>query len=290
MDWVIEAVVESVIDPFAANAFMQRALLATLLTVVTTSLVGTWVVLRGMSFIGDAMAHGVIPGISLAFLLGIDLGIGAAVSALVMVAGIDVVGRRSRLPQDTAIGLLFVGMLALGVTIISLRGAYAGDLTTILFGDAIGVTTGDVVSSAVASAVTLALTVVLYRAFLVLSFSRDKADVMGFRPGLTHVVMLVLVGLSIVVSFRTVGTLLVFAFLVAPPAAASLVARRVPTMILVAIGFGSLATVVGLLTSYHAGTPAAPSIAVAAVATFFVILVVREVADAVTGRAVQPAG
>ena len=275
---------EWLVDPFAANPFMQRALLACLLTVVTTSLVGTWVVLRGMSFIGDAMAHGVIPGISIAFLLGIDLSIGAAASALAMVGGIDLVSRRSRLPEDTAIGLLFVGMLALGVTIISLRGAYAGDLTTILFGDAIGVTRGDVVGTAAAAGITLVLTVVLYRSFLVLTISRDKADVLGFRPGLTHVVMLVLVGLAVVMSFRTVGTLLVFAFLVAPPAAASLVARRVPTMMGVAILIGTLAVVAGLLTSYHAGTPASPSIAVAAVAAFFLVLLGRELRDAATSR------
>ncbi len=282
--------IEWLVDPFAANPFMQRALLASLLTVVTTSLVGTWVVLRGMSFIGDAMAHGVIPGISVAFLLGIDLSIGAAVSALVMVGGINLVSRRSRLPEDTAIGLLFVGMLALGVTIISLRGAYAGDLTTILFGDAIGVTRGDVVGTAAAAVITLVLTVVLYRSFLVLTISRDKADVLGFRPGLTHVVMLALVGLAVVMSFRTVGTLLVFAFLVAPPAAASLVARRVPTMMGVAILIGTIAAVAGLLTSYHVGTPASPSIAVAAVAAFFLVLLVREVRDLATSRRVPSTG
>lgn len=281
-DWLL--------DPFTANPFMQRALLASLLTVVTTSVVGTWVVMRGMTFIGDAMAHGVIPGISLAFLLGFDLGLGAAVSALVMVGGINVVGRRSRLPEDTAIGLLFVGMLALGVTIISLRGAYAGDLTTILFGDAIGVTAGDVTGTAVAAVVTLVLTTLLYRPFLALTLSRDKAEVLGFRPGLAHVVMLVLVGLSIVVSFRTVGTLLVFAFLVAPPATASLVARRVPTMIAVAIGLGSVAAVVGLLASYHVGTPASPSIALAAVLGFFVLLLVREVVDLASSRRPRTSG
>ena len=282
MDWFLE--------PFTANPFMQRALLASLLTVVTTSLVGTWVVLRGMTFIGDAMAHGVIPGITLAFLLGVDLTLGAAVSALVMIGGINLVDRRSRLPQDTAIGLLFVGMLALGVTIISLRGAYAGDLTSILFGDAIGVTRGDVVATALAAVVTIALTVVLYRAFLVLAFSRDKAEVMGFRPGLTHALMLVLVGMSIVVSFRTVGTLLVFAFLVAPPAAASLVARRVPTMMATAVGLGAVAVVVGLLASYHGGTPASASIAVAAVLEFFVVLAVREIAELASNGRVRAAG
>lgn len=282
MDWFLE--------PFTANPFMQRALLASLLTVVTTSLVGTWVVLRGMTFIGDAMAHGVIPGIALAFLLGLDLTLGAAVSGLVMIGGINLVDRRSRLPQDTAIGLLFVGMLALGVTIISLRGAYAGDLTSILFGDAIGVTRGDVVATALAAVVTIALTVVLYRAFLVLAFSRDKAEVMGFRPGLTHALMLVLVGMSIVVSFRTVGTLLVFAFLVAPPAAASLVARRVPTMMATAVGLGAVAVVVGLLASYHGGTPASASIAVAAVLEFFVVLAVREIAELASNGRVRAAG
>lgn len=277
------------IEPFTANPFMQRALLAALLTVVTTSLVGTWVVLRGLAFMGDAMAHGVIPGITLAFLLDVNLTLGAAVSALVMVGGINLVSRRSRLPEDTSIGLLFVGMLALGVAIISLQGAYAGDLTTILFGDAIGVTGGDVATTAVAAAVTLVLTVVLYRPFLVLAFSRDKADALGFRPGLTHVVMLALVGLAIVASFQTVGTLLVFSFLIAPPAAASLVARRVPVMIAIAVGLGVIAAYVGLLLSYHLGTPASASIAVVAVAEFFLVMAIAEVADALAGSKARAA-
>lgn len=278
---------ELLVEPFAANPFMQRALLASLLTVVTTSLVGTWVVLRGMTFMGDAMAHGVIPGITLAFLLGFNLALGAAVSAVVMVAGIQVVSRRSRLPEDASIGLLFVGMLALGVTIISLRGAYAGDLTAILFGDAIGVSTTDVWATLAATIATGVVTVVAYRAFLVLAFSRDKADELGFHPNLAHTAMLMLVGLAIVVSFQTVGTLLVFAFLVAPPAAASLVARRVPTMMGVAVLFGSIAVVLGLLVSYHAGTPASPSIAVLTVVEFFVVLVAREAVDAVGSSRVQ---
>ena len=277
------------LDPFTENAFMQRALIAGLLTVVTTSLVGTWVVLRGMTFLGDAMAHGVIPGITLAFLLEVNLSIGAAVSALVMVAGIDVVNRRSRLPQDAGIGLLFVGMLALGVMIISLKGAYAGDLTAILFGDALGVTWGDVAATGAAAIVTFVITGLLYRPFLVLSFSRAKADALGFRPGLTHVVMLALIGLAIVVSFQTVGTLLVFAFLVAPPAAASLVSRRVPVMVAIAIVLGALAVVAGLLTSYHASTPAASTIAVVTVAEFFLILTAREVAASIAASRVADA-
>lgn len=273
------------VDPFLENAFLQRALFASLFTVLTTSVVGTWVVLRGMTFMGDAMAHGVIPGIAVAFLLDINLGLGAAVSALVMVGGINVVGRRSRLPEDTSIGLLFVGMLALGVTIISLRGSYAGDLTAILFGDALGVTSADVGWTAAAAVVTVLVTSALYRPFLALTFSPDKAEALGFRPRLAHAAMLTLVGLSIVVSFQTVGTLLVFAFLVAPPATAALVVRRVPAMIGFACGFGALAVVAGLLASFHLGTPSSASIAVTAVAEFFVVLVIREVVDAGRARA-----
>lgn len=276
LDWLV--------GPFAENAFLQRALVASLFTVLTTSVVGTWVVLRGMTFMGDAMAHGVVPGIALAVLLELDLGLGAAVSGLVMVGGIDLVGRRSRLPQDVGIGLLFVGMLALGVSIISLRGAYAGDLTDILFGDALGVTSGDVTATAVAAAVVVVVTGLLYRPFLVLSFSRDKAEALGFRPGLAHLAMLALVGIAIVVSFRTVGTLLVFAFLVAPPATASLVARRVPVMVVSAIALGAVAVVAGLLASYHLGTPASSSVAVVAVGEFFVVLAVRDAVDALRSR------
>ncbi len=264
-----------ILDPFA-NGFMQRALVAGVLTVITTSLVGTWVVLRGMAFMGDAMAHGVIPGITLAYLLGVNLGIGAAVSALVMVGGINLVGRRSSLGEDTSIGLLFVGMLALGVIIISKRGAYAGDLTGILFGDAIGVTSGDVRAAAIAVAITLVATLVLYRAFLALSFSPDKAALLGLRPGLANLGMLALVGLAVVTSFQTVGTLLVFAFLIAPPAAASLIARRVPVMMAVAMVIGSLGVVIGLLVSFYYGTAASPTVAGIAVLEFFVVLVVRE--------------
>lgn len=274
MDWLIE--------PFSVG-LVQRALVAGALTVVTTSLVGTWVVLRGMTFMGDALAHGVVPGIAVAFLLGIDLAIGAAVSAGLMVLGIDLVGRRSRLPHDTSIGLMFVGMLALGVIVISLRGAYAGDLTAILFGDVVGVTTADVWRTGTAAVVATVLILLGYRPFLVLAFSEDKADVLGLRPGLAHVAMLGLVALAVVASFRTVGSLLVFAFLIAPPATASLLVRRVPAMMLTAIGLGWLAVAVGLVVSYHADSAAAPTIAFVSVLEFFVVLAWRELAERTRG-------
>ncbi|MFP5308729.1 MAG: zinc ABC transporter permease AztB [Actinomycetes bacterium] len=272
MDWLLE--------PFTCGTcdFMVRGLLAGLLTVVTTSLIGTWVVLRGMAFMGDAMAHGVIPGITGAYLLGINLSLGAVVSAAAMVGGITLVSRRSRLSEDTSIGLLFVGMLALGVLLISARGAYAGDLTAILFGDAVGVTASDVTATAAAAVVTLVVTYVLYRPFVALSFSEDKAEALGMRPRVAHLAMLALIGIAIVVSFQTVGTLLVFAFIIAPPAAASLVSRRVPVLMAVAVALGSVAVVVGLLLSYHLAVAGSPAIAAVAVAEFFLVLIGVEVA------------
>jgi len=266
-----EVVVDLFLEPFRYG-FMRNALAAGLLTVIASSLVGTWVVMRGLAFIGDALAHGVLPGIAIAYLLGGNLLLGAAFGAAVMVGGISLVTARSRIGEDTAIGLLFVGMLALGVAIISARGAYAGDLTTILFGDPLGVRADALWTLLAATVVTVIVSVIAYRPFLALTADRAKAATLGMRPGFAHVVMLALVAVVVVTSFRSVGTLLVFAFLIAPPATAVLVARRVPVVMLAAIGFGSLAVLVGLLLSYHLATATAATIAGVSVLGFFVVL------------------
>jgi ABC-type Mn2+/Zn2+ transport system permease subunit len=229
-----------------------------------------------MTFMGDALAHGVLPGISLAVLWGFDVRLGAIASALVMVTGIGLVHRRARLPEDTGIGLLFVGMLALGVILISRQRSYSGDLSSILFGDITGVSDGDVRALLVAAGVVVGLVVVAYRAFLTLSFNAEKAASLGLRPRLAHGLMLVLVALSIVASFQAVGTLLVFGLLVAPPATASLLVRRVPLVMVTAVLVGSVAVVVGLLVSYHHDTAASATMSFTAVAIFFVVLGARE--------------
>jgi ABC-type Mn2+/Zn2+ transport system permease subunit len=269
MSWITEAF---------ALSFMQRALLAGVLAALIAALVGTWVVLRGLSFMGDALAHGVLPGIAFGVVLGFDLTIGAVLSALVMVAGINLVHRFSRLGEDTGIGLLFVGMLAMGVVVISRSESYSGSLTGILFGDALGVTAGDIAVLAGAAAISLVATVVLYRAFLALSFNEQKAQMLGMHPRLAHAAMLSLVTMAVVASFRTVGTLLVFGLLVAPPATAALIARRVPVMMAVAALVGTLSVLGGLLISYHGNTAASATIAATAVAIFFVVMTVKAVA------------
>ncbi|HEX9824178.1 MAG TPA: zinc ABC transporter permease AztB [Actinomycetota bacterium] len=276
MDWLTE--------PFS-HAFMQRALIAGVLTVITTSLIGTWVVIRGLTFMGDALAHGVLPGIAVAFILGVNLTLGAAGGALVMVAGIALVHRKARLREDAGIGLLFVGMLALGVILISRLPSFTSDLSAFLFGDALGIQDGDLLIEAVAAALTLAGVTVFYRPFLVLSFNEAKAQLLGLRPGLAHVAMLTLLTIAVISSFRAVGTLLVFGLLVAPPSAASLISRRVPQMMLTAVLLGMVAVGAGLLISWHAGTAAGATMAGVSVAIFFLVLTGRELAARWSGRA-----
>jgi len=267
MEWLIGPLSEP---------FMQRVLLGSTLAVMTASLIGTWIVLRGLSFMGDALAHGVTPGIALAFALGFNLTVGAVAAAGFMTLGINLVHRKAQLREDTGIGLLFVGMLALGVIIMSRLPSFSSSLATILFGDTLGISREDIMLQAFAAAVTLAVILIFYRAFLVLSFNEEKAEMLGLRPGLAHFVMLSLLTLAIVTSFRTVGTLLVFALIVAPPATASLVARRVPTMMAAAVAFGFLAVISGLLISWHADTAAGATMAATSVAIFFVVLALRD--------------
>ena len=273
------------IDPFTSNPFMRNALQAGLLVVLTTSVVGTWVVLRGMSFLGDALAHGVLPGIAIAFIVGVNTTIGAFVAALAMVWGISLIRRHSALPEDTSIGLLFVGFLALAVVILSSSsGSYTGDLSRFLFGSITGVDTGDLQRQAVAAGVSLVGVVVFYRAFLVMTFDQAQAQVLGLRPRLAHAVLLVLLVISIVASFEVVGNLLVFAFLIAPPATAVLLVRRVPRIMVAAVLIGAGSTVVGLLISYHHDTAAGATMALATVVVFLAVLMSKSLLIAIGER------
>jgi ABC-type Mn2+/Zn2+ transport system permease subunit len=274
-------------DPFHYD-FILRALFAGCLAAVTCSLIGTWVVIRGMSFMGDALAHGVLPGIAVAFIVGIDIAIGAFVSAIIMVIGINLVNRASKLSTDTGIGLLFVGMLALGVVIISRTRSFTGDLTSFLFGSVLGVKDSDIWLQSIAAVLTLIAVIGFHRMFLALSFNSDKAATLGMRPRLAHIAMLTLIAIAIVASFRTVGTLLVFGLLIAPPATAALLVRRVPAMMATACGIGVSSIFIGLIITYHFDTAAGATMAGTAVAIFFIVLAGREIFSRI-GRTAQPA-
>lgn len=264
-------VLEWFTDPFALG-FQQRALLGGLLAGLMCAVVGTWLVLRGMSFFGDAFVHGVVPGVAAAVVLDINPLLGAAVAAAVMLVGIEVVSRQTQLTEDTAIGLLFVGMLALGVVIISQVSSYTGSLTSILFGDALGVTTGDLVSQAVLGLVVVGFSIALYRPFLVLAFNREKAQLLGMHPKRAHAALLVLIAAAVIGSFQAVGTLLVFGLLIGPPATAALFARTVPRMMLGAAGLSAVSVWLGLVLSYHLGTAASATMALVPIVIFFLVL------------------
>lgn len=269
MDWLL--------DPFQL-AFQQRALLGGSLAAMALALVGTWVVIRGMSFLGDALVHGVVPGIALALLFDFNLLIGAIGAAVLMLAGINLVHRQTTFSEDTSIGLLFVGMLGLGVILISRTDSYTGSLTAILFGDALGVTPANVVLLAILLVVTLAASALLYRPFLALAFNEQKAQLLGLRPRIAHIALLSLITISIVGSFQTVGTLLVFGLLVGPAATAALLVRRVPSMMVVAALLGIASVVIGLIVSYHADTSGSATMAVVPIVFFFIALTAKSLA------------
>ncbi len=266
MDWLTE--------PFAL-AFQQRALVGGALAALALAVVGTWVVIRGMTFLGDALVHGVIPGIALAILLDFNVLLGAALAATVMIAGINLVHRQTTFSEDTGIGLLFVGMLGLGVILISRSESYTGSLTGILFGDALGVTAEDLIVLGVVAGLVLVVSTLLYRNFLVLSFNEHKAKLLGLNPRLAHLALLGLTTVSIVGSFQTVGTLLVFGLLVGPAATAALLVKRVPAMMMTAAAIGVLSVAIGLVISYHADTSGSATIAVVPIVLFFVVLTIR---------------
>lgn len=259
IDWLTE--------PFAL-AFMQRALVAAVVVGLVCSVLGCYVVLRSMAFLGDALAHAVLPGIALAYLAGVDLLAGALVAALLVALGIGFLTRHGTVREDTAIGILFAAALSLGVLLISSTGSYATDLTHILFGDVLGVSTTDLwLTGGLAAAVLLAVAL-LYRELLLASFDPLLAHTLGRRPGLVLLVLLVLLALTIVVSLQTVGVGLVAALLVTPGATASLLTRRLPTMMAAAAVVGVVSSVVGLYLSYYLDVASGAAIVLTATAVF----------------------
>lgn len=258
---------DPLLEPFQA-VFVQRAALAGALTATICALAGTWIVVRGLAFLGEALSHGVLPGIALASLGGLPALLGGAASAAVMAGGIQALRRSRRIGQDTAIGLLFVGMLALGVVIISHSEAFATDLTGILFGEILAVRDDDLRVLLAAAAVTIVGVALAHRPLLASAGDPLVARALGYRPGIWQAVLLGLLTLAITSGFHAVGTLLVVGLLLAPPATALLLVRRLPLAIVTAAALGTSAVLLGLLASWHAGTAAGASIVLIAVAQF----------------------
>jgi ABC-type Mn2+/Zn2+ transport system permease subunit len=259
-------------EPFVLT-FMQRALVASLIVGVLCSVLGCYVVLRSMAFLGDALAHAILPGVAIAYLLGGNLLVGALVAAVAVALGIGLFSRQGAIKEDTAIGILFSAALALGIVLISTIQTYATDLTHIMFGNVLGVSRGDLWLTVALAVVVLVTILIFYRRFLIVSFDVTLAHTLGARPETTRVVLLVLLALTIVVSLQTVGVGLVAAMLVTPGATAYLLARRLPVMMAVAALVGAVSSIAGLYLSYYLNVASGAAVVLTATTLFVLAFV-----------------
>jgi len=261
-------------DPWELQ-FMQRALLAGALVALASSVVGAFVVIKGLAFLTDAVAHTSLAGAAIAFLAGggsIAISLGAAAAAGVTAVGVSIL-TRARLREDTAIGLLFAALFAFGVLLISRARNYTLELSSFLVGNILTVPTEDIIVMGVLSAVVVVVMAIFYREMLFVAYDPTMAAAAGVPVAIVQTGLMVLVALGAVAAFRLVGVVLVMAMLVAPAATAALVVRRVPLIMLVGAVFGVLAVVIGLYVSFHADVAAGPAIVVTSVVFFLVVFV-----------------
>jgi manganese/iron transport system permease protein len=251
-----------------AYGFMQRGMLAGVIVGVLCAVIGCFVVLRSMAFIGDAMAHAVLPGVAISYLLKGDLFVGALGAALAVALGIGALSRRGTVREDSAIGILFAAALALGVLLISSMRTYAVDLSHILFGNVLGVSVRDLVLTGSTAAVVLAAVLLLYKELVVVSFDPVLAATLRLPAERLRMTLLVLLALTIVVSLQTVGIGLVSALLVTPAATAHLLTRRLPRMMAIAAALGVASSVIGLYASYYLDVASGAAIVLTATGFF----------------------
>jgi manganese/iron transport system permease protein len=261
MNWLIEPLQYS---------FMLRALAASIIVGTLCAVMGTYVVLRGMAFLGDALAHAILPGIAIAYLLGGNLLLGALAAALVIAVGIGFFSRQGIVKEDTAIGILFAAALSLGIALISSIRTYAVDLSHILFGNVLGVSAADLWMTGGLGLLILTTVVVLFKPFLVISFDPVLAATMRLPANLLQMLMLILLALTVVVSLQTVGVGLAAAMLVTPAATAYLLTRRLVPMMVTSALLGALSSVIGLYASYYINVVSGAAIVLTA--TLFFLL------------------
>lgn len=256
-------------DPWASD-FMVRSLLALIMVSVVCAVMGSFVVVKGMAFIGDALAHASFGGVAAAFVLGGSIYLGAAVAAILTSLGIVFVSRRAGLRFDTAIGVLFVGAFALGILIVSRQEGYIVDLFSFVFGNVLGVGQDDLLLIATVGATVLVLVAVFYKELLFTAYDPAMAAAAGLPVAAMQYGLLGLIALTIVISLKAVGIVLVVAMLVTPAATAQLLVRRLHLIMAVGAGIGVVSSVVGLYLSYHADVAASAAVVLTATVLFLV--------------------
>jgi manganese/iron transport system permease protein len=268
--------------------FMARGLIAAALVGVLCAVIGSFIVLRGMAFFGDALAHTILPGVAVGYLLGggarEPVFWWAMLTAVVSALGIGVISRSTRLKEDTAIGIIFAGMFALGIAMISTERSYSVDLSHFLFGDVLGVTQNDLLLTAVFGVVVLGIILALYKEFVVISFDPILAVTLRLPGRLLEYLLLVLTAMTIVISLQTVGVALMVAMLVTPAATAYLLTRRLPVMIGLAALIGALSGVLGLYLSYYTNIASGAAIVLVATGVFAVVFITAPRRKALASR------
>ena len=258
------------LTPFTYE-FMQRGFIASVIIGIICSVIGCYVVIRSMAFMGDAMAHAILPGVAIAYILNGSLTLGALVASIVIALGIGQLSKQGRLKEDTAIGILFSAFLALGILIISSIRTYAVDLSHILFGNILGVSRNDLIFTAVAGFIILLFIFIFYKEFMIISFDQVFARAVKIPVEVYRNFMLVLMALTIVASIQTVGVVMIAAMLVTPAASAFLLSKRLPVMMGISCLIGVLSSIIGLYISYYANVASGAAIVLTATVIFLII-------------------
>ncbi|MCC7129045.1 MAG: manganese ABC transporter permease [Anaerolineae bacterium UTCFX2] len=279
----METLINWLLAPYS-YAFMARGLAAATLVGVVCAVVGTYVVLRGMAFFGDALAHTILPGVAVGYLFsGGERGalfwwaLGTALASSFVISAIS---RRAQIKEDTAIGIIFAGMFALGIAIISTVRSYAVDLSHFLFGDVLGVSAADLIRTAIFGGLVLLAMLAFYKEFLVLSFDPVLAATLRLPVGFLNNLLLALIAVTVAASIQTVGVALVVAMLVTPAATAYLLTNRLPVMMALAAAFAALSGLIGLYLSYYLGIASGAAIVLTATLFFGLVFAIHSLRNA----------
>lgn len=265
LNWLIEPL---------SYAFMVRGLIAAWIVGVVCAVLGTYIILRGMALFGNALAHAILPGIGVAYLAaGVSqtwLFVGGLTAGILTVLGIGAISNKEGVKEDTATGVIFVSMFALGIALISTVRSYTVDLTHFLFGNVLGVSTGDLWLTGIFGGLVILTILAFYKELLVISFDPILAKTLRLPTTFLHYLLLILIALTIVISLQTVGVALMTAMLVTPAATAYLLTRRLPVMMTLSATIGAVSAVSGLYLSFYVNVASGPAIVL--VCTFFFLL------------------
>ncbi|MGF1617079.1 MAG: anchored repeat-type ABC transporter permease subunit [Acidimicrobiia bacterium] len=243
-------IINLIAEPWG-HVFMTRAFVVAIAAGITCGVIGTFVVLRGIAFIGDAVAHAVFPGVAIAFVLRFNMMLGGAIAGVVTALSITSFSQNRRLREDTVIGVFFAFAFGLGIVIVSTQSNYTGDLASFLFGQILGISNADVIVAVVAGAILVALTVAIRKELVTVALDRETAKASGLPVVKLDGLLYVMVTLAIVISLQAVGNILVLALLITPAATARLLTDRLSTMMLLAAGIGGGSSLLGLYITYR---------------------------------------